>query len=279
MRYMFLVRSSPCLALQYAVEPSPARCLRRRRLPPCGLPARTYSPRIVCRPFCSAVRVSVQSAADFRYVRRHKHARHVLGTLRACPVPSLQSSPLLHSHAACAAVAHRLPSPGPHIAPNRMPSFRISAGREGVQPATDSRHVQRQRHELDVIRALLPCCPHNYVVGSFPARSCLHRRPLVSWPAPRPAPCALLSARQDAREFNQPLTFNTSSVTDMSWMFYVRPQHAPCALLSPQYEHLIPHRMPSVRLSAGRVGVQSAAELRHVQRHRYKLHVLGTLRS
>ena len=39
------------------------------------------------------------------------------------------------------------------------------------------------------------------------------------------------------------------------------------------------HRMLSLRLSAVRVGVQPAAKLRHVQRHRHELHVLGTLRA
>ena len=31
-----------------------------------------------------------------------------------------------------------------------------------------------------------------------------------------------LRTRQDAAAFNQPLSFDTSSVTDMSYMFYVR---------------------------------------------------------
>ena len=41
---------------------------------------------------------------------------------------------------------------------------------------------------------------------------------------PRPASCSasypLLSTRQGAFAFNQPLSFDTSSVTDMSYMFY-----------------------------------------------------------
>ena len=54
-------------------------------------------------------------------------------------------------------------------------------------------------------------------------------RPAVCRPAPRLAAYAVLSARQSASAFDQPLTFDTSRVKDMSWMFYVRPQHAPCA--------------------------------------------------
>eukprot|EP00964_Phaeocystis_antarctica_P026660 scaffold15022_cov48-Phaeocystis_antarctica.AAC.1 len=37
------------------------------------------------------------------------------------------------------------------------------------------------------------------------------------------------------------------------------------------------HRIPFVRLSAGRVGVQPTAELRHLQRHDHGLHVSGAL--
>ena len=47
-------------------------------------------------------------------------------------------------------------------------------------------------------------------------------------PAPRPALYALLSTRQSASAFNQPLTFDTSSVTDMGRMFYVRSALASC---------------------------------------------------
>ena len=74
-----------------------------------------------------------------------------------CPAPNLQSSPRLH--AACTAVARRPPDP-PHLAPHRMPSFRPSAGRVGVQPAAELRHLQRHDHGLHVLRALLPVpCP------------------------------------------------------------------------------------------------------------------------
>eukprot|EP00964_Phaeocystis_antarctica_P139992 scaffold104786_cov66-Phaeocystis_antarctica.AAC.2 len=48
------------------------------------------------------------------------------------------------------------------------------------------------------------------------------RPPPASRLAPRPASHALLSTRQYAEAFNQPLNFHASSVTDMSWMFYVR---------------------------------------------------------
>ena len=92
----------------------------------------------------------------------------------------------------------------------------------------------------------------------------------------------------------QPLSFDTSSVTTMYGMFYVRsspspapnlqsgpPLHAACAAVArrppPPSPQLAPHRMPSVRLSAERGGVQPAAELRHLRRHNHALHVPGAL--
>eukprot|EP00964_Phaeocystis_antarctica_P069245 scaffold42036_cov45-Phaeocystis_antarctica.AAC.4 len=46
------------------------------------------------------------------------------------------------------------------LAPHRMPCFRLSAGRVGVQPAAELRHLQRHKHAGHVLRALLPVpCP------------------------------------------------------------------------------------------------------------------------
>ena len=70
----------------------------------------------------------------------------------------------------------------------------------------------------------------------------------------------------NARAFNQPLSFDTSSVTDMRYMFYVRSSRAllpicralPCTLRAPplraiyRLPPLAPHRMPSVRLGSTR---------------------------
>jgi len=44
-----------------------------------------------------------------------------------------------------------------------------------------------------------------------------------------PASHALPSTRQNAYAFNQPLSFDTSSVTDMYGMFYVRSPRVPLA--------------------------------------------------
>ena len=99
-----------------------------------------------------------------------------------CPAPNLQSNPPLH--AACTAVARRLPPPSPHVVPHRMPSFRLSAARVCVQPAAELRHLQRHEHGQHVLRALLlPVpCSRNCSRALPPAR-CLRRR--------RPPPPAL----------------------------------------------------------------------------------------
>eukprot|EP00964_Phaeocystis_antarctica_P085851 scaffold54296_cov36-Phaeocystis_antarctica.AAC.3 len=77
-----------------------------------------------------------------------------------------------------------------------MPPFRHSAGRVGVQPAAELRHLQQHGHVPDVLRALLPVpCPQSAVEPS-PAR-CVPRGcllPPASQPARRPAPNALLSS-------------------------------------------------------------------------------------
>ena len=58
-----------------------------------------------------------------------------------------------------------------------------------------------------------------------------------STPSTPPSSYALLSTRQSASAFNQPLSLDTSSVTTMKWMFKVRSARAmpswplPCTLL------------------------------------------------
>ena len=66
-------------------------------------------------------------------------------------------------------------------------------------------------------------------------------------PTPRSTSYALLPTRQRASAFNQPLSFDTSSVTDMSNMFQVRsareslgplPVHTTCVCTAPPPSHL-----------------------------------------
>jgi hypothetical protein len=69
-------------------------------------------------------------------------------------------------------------------------------------------------------RAFYPCMP----------LVCRHTTPVPSRLAPLPpASHALPSTRQNAHAFNQPLSFDTSSVTDMYQMFQVRSARVPLA--------------------------------------------------
>ena len=121
--------------------------------------------------------------------------------------------------AASAAVAPHLP-PAPHLPRIVCPSFN-SAGSDGVQPASELRHVQRHGHGRHVRRALQPS------VGPSPCTPLAPPSPPpASRAASRPASCALLSTRQYARAFNQPLSFDTPKVTTMYSMFLVRSARA-----------------------------------------------------
>jgi hypothetical protein len=94
--------------------------------------------------------------------------------------------------------------------------------------------------------------------------------------------CPPFDSRQLASAFNQPLSWDTSSVTHMGWMFAVRSFPLPSPILA------CTHRMPPFRLSAVRVGVQCGplgllrrrgGLLGNLQRHKHALHVLRALLS
>ena len=131
--------------------------------------------------------------------------------------------------------ARALP-PAHVLAPPAHTSLRIVcppfdwAGRVGVQPVAQLRHVQRHGHGLHVLRALR-ACPSPLSLHSRALIPCMLlvrcRRPTSSRPrpTPRPASHALLSTRQVASAFNQPLSFDTSSVATMYRMFLVRSAH------------------------------------------------------
>eukprot|EP00964_Phaeocystis_antarctica_P069243 scaffold42036_cov45-Phaeocystis_antarctica.AAC.2 len=446
---MFHVRSSPCPPPGSAAEPAPPGCVHRGRPPPPASRA-TPSPCIVCPPFDSRQSASAfnqplsfetSSLTDMGWMFRVRSSPR--------PAPNLQPSPPLR--AACTAVARRLPPSRSARRPAQNALLRLSAVRVGVQPAAELRHLQCHRHVRHVQRAtaLLPVpCPESAVepsplhaacttdaacttpsasrlpartspstvcppfdsrqsakafnqplsfdtssvttmyamfsvrsspcpapkqsaVEPCPARRCVPRRrlPPPALPActsprtvcppfdsrqnvkafnqplsfdtssvmdmrsmfavrsspcpgpnlqPSPAPhdaacpavacrlppslhtsprtvCPPFGSRQTASAFNQPLSFDTSSVTTMYAMFWVRsspcpapilqsspPLHAACTAaarrLPPPGPHTFPlHRMPSVRLSAVHAGVQPAAELRHLQRHEHAIHVLRAL--
>ena len=60
----------------------------------------------------------------------------------------------------------------------------------------------------------------------MPLVRCRWPTPSRPLPTPRSALYTLLLTRQAASAFNQLLSFDTSSVTDMSYMFRVRSTHA-----------------------------------------------------
>ena len=140
-------------------------------------------------------------------------------------------------HASCrAATTH----PRPSRLPARTSSPRIacppfdSAARVGLQPAAELRHLQRHDHGLHVQRALRACpWPPSPEPGLFPVlhAACRAATTPQALPPPGshlsfPASHALPSTRQYASAFNQPLSFDTSSVTNMWNMFWVRSARA-----------------------------------------------------
>ena len=150
-----------------------------------------------------------------------------------------------------------------------------SAGRlgwVGVQPAAEPRHLQRHNHERHVRRALLPAVEPlplhapSAVAAPMPSHLQAHTSP------PHRTPSFGLGT-QGASVFNQSVGFDTSSVTDMNYMFRVRSARAldpyfsqalPVACmpltLSPRSTpspasrppHLAPHCMPSAQLGSMR---------------------------
>ena len=176
-------------------------------------------------PCGSAGSKCVQPATESRYVQRHRHARNVLGALMPC-APNLQWRPLLH--AACAAVARRLPPPGPQLAPHVAPHERPcdSAASKRVQSAAEPRHVQRHEHGLHVLCA---------------RRACL-----------------------------------ASTVSSRSSL------HVACTAIAPPMPHALPPSHATYRPpcdSAACACVQPAAELRYLQRHGHVPDVLRALRA
>eukprot|EP00964_Phaeocystis_antarctica_P027854 scaffold15707_cov63-Phaeocystis_antarctica.AAC.4 len=108
-----VLRACPAPNLQSS--PSPARCLRRGRLPPAA-------PRPDAHAFNQPLSFDTSSVTDMGYMFRVRSS--------PCPAPNLQSRPLLH--AACTAVARHLPPPDPYTSPCTIPFFRLSAGRACV---------------------------------------------------------------------------------------------------------------------------------------------------
>ena len=149
----------------------------------------------------------------------------------------------------------RLPA---HTSPRIVcPPF-DTAGRVGVQPAAESRHIQRHKHAHHVLGAhLLPA--RALSSRAFP----LHTASTAAAPRPPPSPCPRLAPRfvcppvewQYSSAFNQPLSLDTSSVTTMRSMFTVHtrvpcaqsPDRLPCRPRLPPSPHAPPVPLPAPR--------------------------------
>jgi surface protein len=174
-------------------------------------------------------------------------------------------------------------APGPHLAPHRMPlpSTRQS-GSAFNQPLSFDTSKVTDMNRMFVVRSARALAPTSLESGLPP---CMPLAPPPPHALPPPGPhlaphrMPLPSTRQLAKAFNQPLSLDTSKVTDMRYMFYVRSARAlaPNSLESglPRACRLrrrrpTPSRLPartSPRIacvppfdSAGSVGVQPAAE-------------------
>eukprot|EP00964_Phaeocystis_antarctica_P143390 scaffold108938_cov51-Phaeocystis_antarctica.AAC.1 len=109
-----------------------------------------------------------------------------------------------------------------------MPSFRQDATAFNQPLSFDTSKVTNMGTMFAVRYARAPA--PNLQSGPRPVHAACAaattRRPPASRPVPRPASYALLSTRQSAAAFNQPLSFDTSKVTNMGHMFYVRSARA-----------------------------------------------------
>ena len=107
----------------------------------------SMSPSQHASPFDSAVGDCVQPAAESQHVQSHKNELRVSGALRACPCRQSPVGSSLHVTWAAAPTPSRLLAL--HIALIVCPPL-DSAVCVGVQPAAESRHVQRHKHRLHV---------------------------------------------------------------------------------------------------------------------------------
>ena len=156
----------------------------------------------------------------------------------------------------------------PHLAKPHGISL-DSAGSVGVRPGAESRHVRSHNHVRHVLcapdapnpRRVFPCKPLEPPSPHAPLPSpCLHLAPCTSY--------VLVSTRQGALAFNQPLDLDTSSVTDMRGMFLVRPRvpcaqppvgPCPCTLLAPPSPHA-PLPSPCLHLAPPHIAAVSTRQ-------------------
>ena len=161
-------------------------------LAPPPRPRPPASPPACRRSFYAASLSTRQSASAFNqplsWDMSGVTTMHSMFAVRSARAPASS----LHSFGstACNLLAPPPPPRPPASRPACRPSFYAfpfdSAGSVGVQPAAELGHVQRQRHELHVSRALRACpCQQPSQLGPLPA-PCLRRRRPHAHPPPLP---------------------------------------------------------------------------------------------
>ena len=207
---------------------------------------------------------------------------------------SVRSARALTPTALSRALPVHMPLASPlHLAPSRLPGrtasrHRTPAFRLGSTRTRSTSRSASTRPRSRTWASCSPCAP----------RVPWPQRPHAFRAAPLPTSHACLSTRQNAQAFNQPLSFDTAKVTNMFAMFSVRSARAlpppslesghprACRACRLRRRHPKPSRLPGCTSShiacppfdsAASVGVQPAAQLRHVQRHSHGLHVLRAL--
>ena len=185
-----------------------------------------------------------------------------------CPAPDLQSSPC--TLGAVAPVCRPAPCP-PFGSRQRASAFN--------QPLSlDTSSVTTMSRTFCVRSAP---CPAPNLHRAHPGRPPPSRPPPYPPPDPQglaphhmPSPSV---SRQEALAFNQLLSFDTSSVTTMYWMFQVRSSRVPCPQspvgpsparclrtpvarrLTPPDPHYAPHRIYALLLTHGRARRRSTS--------------------
>ena len=203
--------------------------------PPCTLlaplpPAKPLSqpachPLRLCLPLDSAEHASVQPVAEFQHFQRHKHRLHVSGAAPRMPLCPLSNWP--YKPTACAAV-YPTPFPPARMSPSWYASLltRQSATAFNQPLSLDTSKVTTV-NGMFYVRPRKPCARSRWALPLHVACAAVAPPPSpFCWASPRFVWYASLSTRQRASAFNQPLSLDTSSVTDMSEMFEVRSKHA-----------------------------------------------------
>ena len=282
--------------------PQPAR-----RVPP---PTARSPPRTVC-PACdpSAVRDGLQPAAQLGHLPRHEHERDVFRALppRALRPPTCSVTRALPP-ACCArtATARRVPPPTARSPPRTVcPACDPSAERGAFNQPLSWDTSRVTRHERHVSRALpprAPAAPQPAVTRALPLHL-LRAHRLSPPPPPGPQPAPRVCCLRPLGRTRGPSTSRSAGTPPASrhalrcftcaasprpappnLLCHTRPPPACCARTTtarrvpPPTARSPPRTVcPACDPSAGRDGLQPAAQLGHLPRHEHELHVSRAL--